>query len=90
MIRELAISPDFYLLQVRRADSTDSQSTTTSLSESIYNYRQEHGRTYHCKFECSESHSSRPILTLDSLQGWTICLPERRGMIHPHLFYIVY
>ncbi|KAG9778974.1 S-adenosyl-L-methionine-dependent methyltransferase, partial [Aureobasidium melanogenum] len=25
----------------------DTQSTTTSLSESIYNYRQEHGRTYH-------------------------------------------
>ncbi|KAI5273473.1 hypothetical protein E4T47_03369 [Aureobasidium subglaciale] len=25
----------------------DTQSTTTSLSESIYSYRQEHGRTYH-------------------------------------------
>lgn len=26
---------------------SDTESRTTSLSESIYNYRREHGRTYH-------------------------------------------
>jgi hypothetical protein len=32
---------------VSDADGVLSQSQTTTLSESIYNYRREHGRTYH-------------------------------------------
>jgi len=41
MIRKVVL----YLMVMRLSSS--SQSCTTSLSESIYNYRQEFGRTYH-------------------------------------------
>lgn len=63
------------------ADWPFSESRTTSLSESIYNYRREHGRTYHGSYlrdACSQT-SSHADLPRFSLQRWQIHISKRRG-----------
>jgi len=40
----------------RSANKMPRESTTTSLSESIYQYRKEHGRTYHGAWKVSTAY----------------------------------
>jgi hypothetical protein len=52
-IREFAAFLSTFTFAVSsETDNLDSQSITTSLSESIYSYRHEYGRTYHGKLLC--------------------------------------
>ncbi|QIW99452.1 hypothetical protein AMS68_004970 [Peltaster fructicola] len=56
---------------------SDTESTTTTLSESIFNYRREHGRTYHAYKE------GRYILPNDEREA------DRLDLQH-HLFYLTF
>ena len=49
MIRESTLPLSLMLATSSEADNIFRQSITTSLSESIYSFRHEYGRTYHGK-----------------------------------------
>jgi len=70
MILHSVTTREFTILNPRRlfaacseTDGMNSQSITTSLSESIYSYRHEYGRTYHGQLLCSRCCRIRWILT---------------------------
>lgn len=63
-------------LDMPKADGSYRESTTTSLSESIYNYRKEHGRTYHGRLTYCSNYGIVRVLMFSSVQGWEVHFPK--------------